>query len=385
MAVSIAQQIKPPTLVHLWSYRLTFLLSGMALGAWAPLVPFARDRAGIEDAQLGLLLLCFGVGSLLAMPIAGVLTTRKGCRFVALIGGLMICMMLPLLASLSSFAALALALGLFGAGLGSIDVAMNVQGLMVEQDHGRPLMSGFHGLFSLGGIASAGLMSLLLWAGLSPLPAVSVVVAIIAGLLLWHARHLLPYGADDPSAPFARPTTRVLIIGLLCFVALLVEGAVLDWSAVFLNTEHHVDTAIAGGAYAVFSLTMAAGRFCGDALRQRFGPVQLLVAGGLVVMVGFAMAVLLEPWPLFLLGFALIGIGLSNTFPVWCSVVGAQTAMPAGLAIATITAIGYSGILLGPALIGFVAHGIGLRLALLGVGVLMLAQVLSARSMARAA
>ena len=382
--MSIAQPLKTPTLVHLWSYRLTFLLSGMALGAWAPLVPFARDRAGIEDAQLGLLLLCFGVGSLLAMPIAGVLTTRKGCRFVALTGGLMICLMLPLLASLSSFMGLALALGLFGAGLGSIDVAMNVQGLIVEQDHGRPLMSGFHGLFSLGGIASAGLMSLLLWGGLAPLPAVGVVVAIIAGLLLWHARHLLPYGADDPSAPFARPTTRVLIIGLLCFVALLVEGAVLDWSAVFLNTVHGVDTAIAGGAYAVFSLTMAAGRFCGDALRQRFGPVQLLVAGGLVVMIGFAMAVLLEPWPLFLLGFALIGIGLSNTFPVWCSVVGAQTAMPAGLAIATITAIGYSGILLGPALIGFVAHGIGLRLALLGVGVLMLAQVLSARSMARA-
>lgn len=382
--MSIAQPLKTPTLLHLWSYRLTFLLSGMALGAWAPLVPFARDRAGIEDAQLGLLLLCFGVGSLLAMPIAGVLTTRKGCRFVALIGGLMICLMLPLLASLSSFMGLALALGLFGAGLGSIDVAMNVQGLIVEQDHGRPLMSGFHGLFSLGGIASAGLMSLLLWGGLAPLPAVGVVVAIIAGLLLWHARHLLPYGADDPSAPFARPTTRVLIIGLLCFVALLVEGAVLDWSAVFLNTVHGVDTAIAGGAYAVFSLTMAAGRFCGDALRQRFGPVQLLVAGGLVVMIGFAMAVLLEPWPLFLLGFALIGIGLSNTFPVWCSVVGAQTAMPAGLAIATITAIGYSGILLGPALIGFVAHGIGLRVALLGVGVLMLAQVLSARSMARA-
>ncbi|MFK3971971.1 MFS transporter [Pseudomonas sp. NPDC087358] len=371
-----------PTLVHLWSYRLTFLLSGMALGAWAPLVPFARDRAGIEEAELGLLLLCFGLGSLLAMPLAGWLTTRNGCRFVALLGGLLICSMLPLLASLSSFTGLALALALFGAGLGSIDVAMNVQGLIVEQDHGRPLMSGFHGLFSLGGITSAVLMSLMLWGGLSPLPAVCVVVAIIAGLLLWHARHLLPHGADDPSAPFARPSTRVLVIGLLCFVALLVEGAMLDWSAVFLNTAHHVDTSIAGGAYAVFSLTMAAGRFCGDYLRARFGAVQVLIAGGVLVLIGFLMAVLLEPWPVFLFGFALIGIGLSNTFPVYCSVVGAQTAMPAGLAIATITAIGYTGILLGPALIGFAAHLLGLRVALLGVGALMLAQVLSARRMA---
>jgi MFS family permease len=107
------------------------------------------------------------------------------------------------------------------------------------------------------------------------------------------------------------------------------------------------------------------------------------MAGGMLVIVGFAMAVLLEPWPLFLLGFALIGIGLSNTFPVYCSVVGAQTAMPAGLAIATITAIGYSGILLGPALIGFAAHLVGLRIALLCVGALMLAQVLTARRIAK--
>jgi len=376
------QPVKAPTLIHLWSYRLTFLLSGMSLGAWAPLVPFARERAGLEEAQLGLLLLCFGLGSMLAMPIAGALTTRKGCRFVSLIGGALICSMLPLLATLSSFSALAVALALFGAGLGSIDVAMNVQGLMVERDHGRPLMSGFHGLFSLGGIASALLMSLLLWGGASPLFAVLVVVAIVGGLLLWHARHLLPYGADDPSAPFARPSAKVLAVGVLCFIALLVEGAVLDWSAVFLNRAHQIDLSIAGSAYAVFSLTMAAGRFSGDALRKRFGAVSLLIGGGLLVMVGFAMAVLLQPWPLFLLGFALIGLGLANAFPVYCSVVGAQTAMPAGLAIAIITGIGYCGILLGPALIGFAAHLIGLRDALLCVGVLMLAQVLSARRIA---
>jgi predicted MFS family arabinose efflux permease len=381
--LSIAQPAHTPTLIHLWSYRLTFLLSGMALGAWAPLVPFARDRAGLEEAELGLLLLCFGVGSMLAMPLAGALTTRKGCRFVALIGGALICSMLPLLATLSSFTTLALALAVFGAGLGSIDVAMNVQGLMVEQDHRRPLMSGFHGLFSLGGIVSAGSMGLMLWSGASPLFAVSVMVAIVAGTLLSQARHLLPFSADDPSTPFSWPTVKVLIIGLLCFIALLVEGAIVDWSAVFLNRAHQIDLSVAGGAYAVFSLAMAAGRFSGDALRKRFGAVKLLIGGGLLVMLGFAMAVLLQPWPLFLLGFALIGLGLSNTFPVYCSIVGAQTAMPAGLGIAVITGIGYCGILLGPALIGFAAHFIGLRDALLCVGTLLLAQVLSARALAK--
>jgi predicted MFS family arabinose efflux permease len=379
--LSIAQ--RTPTLNHLWSYRLTFLLSGMSLGAWAPLVPFARERAGLEEAQLGLLLLCFGLGSMLTMPLAGMMTTRKGCRFVAIIGGVLICAMLPLLATLDSFVTLAMALALFGAGLGSIDVAMNVQGLMVEQDHGRPMMSGFHGLFSLGGIVSAALMGALLWSGASPLVAVLVVVALVGGMLAWHARHLLPYGADDPSAPFAWPSLHVVGIGLLCFIALLVEGAILDWSAVFLNRAHQIDLALAGAAYAVFSLTMAAGRFCGDALRKRFGAMKLLIGGGVLVLAGFAMAVLLQPWPLFMLGFALIGLGLSNTFPVYASVAGAQTVVPAGLAIAIITGIGYCGILLGPALIGFAAHFIGLREALLCVGALMLAQVLTARRMTR--
>jgi predicted MFS family arabinose efflux permease len=381
--LSIVHSTPQPTLIHLWSYRLTFLLSGMSLGAWAPLVPFARDRAGLEEAELGLLLLCFGLGSMLAMPLAGMMTTRKGCRFVSIAGGVLICATLPLLATLSSFPGLALALALFGAGLGSIDVAMNVQGLLVEQDHGKPMMSGFHGLFSLGGIVSAALMGLLLWGGASPLAAVLVIVALVAGTLGWHARHLLPYGADDPSAPFSWPSWRVLIIGLLCFVALLVEGAILDWSAVFLNRAHQIDLSLAGAAYAVFSLTMAAGRFSGDALRKRFGAMKLLIGGGLLVLVGFVMAVLLQPWPLFMLGFALIGLGLSNTFPVYASVVGEQSVVPAGLAIAIITGIGYCGILLGPALIGFAAHFIGLREALLCVGALMLAQVLTARRMTR--
>jgi len=175
----------------------------------------------------------------------------------------------------------------------------------------------------------------------------------------------------------------VLVVALLCFVALLVEGAILDWSAVFLNRAHQIDLSVAGGAYAMFSLTMAAGRFSGDYLRHRFGAVKLLIGGGLLVMVGFAMAVMLQPWLLFMLGFALIGLGLSNAFPVYCSVVGAQNVMPAGLAIAVITGIGYCGILLGPALIGFLAHAIGLKAALLCVGALMLAQVLSARRIAR--
>lgn len=377
--LSIAEKIPTSSLIHMLTYRLTFLLSGMSMGAWAPLVPYARARAGIEDGELGLLLLCFGLGSMVTMPLAGMLTAKKGVRFAVLLAASVICLTLPLLATLSSFLALAVVLAIFGAGVGTADVAMNVQGVIIERDRGRPMMSGFHGLFSLGAIVSAGLISALLWLGASPLQAVMVVVAIIALTFARHASRILTYGADEGGPLFAWPTGKILSIGVLCFIAFLVEGAMLDWSAVFLATVRQVEPAVAGVAYAAFALAMAIGRFNGDRLQARFGGRRVLIWGSLLVMIGIAMAVLLSPWPLYLLGFALIGFGLSNTVPVYCSLVGAQTAMPVGLAIATVTTIGYSGILLGPALIGFVAHASTLRAAFLGVAVLVVILLATAR------
>jgi MFS family permease len=361
------------------TYRLTFLLSGMSMGAWAPLVPYARARADIGEGELGLLLLCFGLGSMVTMPVIGMVTARKGVRFSMLLAGAIICLTLPLLATLSSFGALAVVLAMFGAGVGAADVAMNVQGIIVERDRGHSLMSGFHGLFSLGGILSAALISALLWAGATPLMAVMLIVAILALTLLRHASRLLPYGADESAALAAKPTAKVIGVGLLCFIAFLVEGAMLDWSAVFLTTAHRVEPAVAGVAYAVFATAMAVGRFGGDRLQAAFGARRVLMGGSMLVIIGFYMAVLLTPWPLYLLGFALIGIGLANTVPVYCSLVGAQTAMPVGLAIAVVTTIGYSGILFGPALIGFAAHASNLRTAFAGVATLVLILLATAR------
>lgn len=378
--MSIAENVAPQRLSHLLTYRLVFLLAGMSVGAWAPLVPYARDRAGIEAAELGLLLLCFGLGSMITMPLAGMLTARQGVRFTIRLAYVIICVTLPLLATLSSFSALAIVLAIFGAGVGAADVAMNVQAVIVERHHARPLMSGFHGLFSLGGIVSAGLISGLLWLGATPLQAVLVIVVGLVGTLLRHDGRILRHGADEGGALFARPTGRVLALGLLCFIAFLVEGAMLDWSAILLNTVHDVPPAVAGVAYAVFATTMALGRLNGDRLQTMFGSRRVIVWGALVVMMGFLMVVLLDHWLLYLTGFALIGIGLANTVPVYCSLVGAQTAMPVGLAIAMVTTIGYSGILLGPALIGFAAHASSLQTAFLGVATLVLILVASARS-----
>ncbi|MFJ5286645.1 MFS transporter [Pseudomonas sp. NPDC088429] len=377
--MTIAEKVPQISLPHLLTYRLTFLLSGMSMGAWAPLVPYARIRTGIEHGELGLLLLCFGLGSMITMPFAGMLTAKKGVRFAMLLSAGIVCLTLPLLATLSSFVALAVVLALFGTGVGAADVAMNVQGVIVERDRGRPMMSGFHGLFSLGAIFSAALISALLWVGASPLQAALAVVVIIGSTILRHASRILNYGADEGGPLIARPTGNVLAIGMLCFIAFLVEGAMLDWSAVFLTTMHNVEPALAGIAYAGFALAMAIGRLNGDRLQAYYGGRRVLIWGSVLVVIGIAIAVLLDYWLLYLMGFVLVGFGLSNTVPVYCSLIGSQTAMPVGLAISTVTTIGYSGILLGPALIGFVAHASTLRTAFLGVAALVLILLVTAR------
>ncbi|WP_044874676.1 MFS transporter [Pseudomonas sp. LFM046] len=363
--------------------RLTFLLAGLAMGGWAPLVPFARQRANILDAQLGLLLLCLGGGSLVMTPLAGWLVTRIGCRRAICLAYSVITACLLLLASVSSFGLLMIFLALFGATFCIAEVAMNMQGVIIERSCGRAMMSGFHGLFSLGSIISAAGVSLLLWLGASPLQAILVIMVAGACFLCAYGRGLLPYAEGGNAPVFVRPTGPVLLLGCLCFIAFLMEGAMLDWSAVFLSTVREVELSQAGIGYAVFSVTMALGRLNGDRIVNRLGASAVLIGGGLLAIAGMLMAVMLDHWLFALLGFVLVGAGIANMVPVFLSLAGRQQRMPVGLAIASMSGIGYLGVLLGPALIGFVAEASSLNVAFVGVAGLLLVVVGIAPSLAR--
>jgi MFS family permease len=345
------------------STRIAYLIAGIGIAAWAPLVPYAKVRANLDEGTLGLLLLCLGVGSILAMPISGALATRFGCRRVLSGGTLLVCLALPLLATMSSLPWLVTALFLFGAGLGTVDSTVNLQAVIVERASGKTMMSGFHGMFSLGGIIGAAGVSALLGLGLSPLAATLVVNAVLLVALLKAAPHLLPYGSESSGPAFAIPHGVVLFIGILCFIVFLAEGAVLDWSAVFLTTERAVDTAYAGLGYAAFALTMTVGRLMGDSVVHRLGAKHVIIYGGSIAAAGFLMATVAPMWQAALLGYALVGAGCSNIVPVLYTAVGKQTLMPEAIAVPAITTIGYAGILAGPALIGFVAHGSSLGIA----------------------
>jgi predicted MFS family arabinose efflux permease len=352
--------------------RIAFFVVGFGMSAWAPLVPFAQARSGIGTYGLGLLLLCLGAGSIVTMSLAGALAARFGCRYVIVASTVPLCISLPLLTLLIHPAALAGALLMFGGALGSLDVAMNIQAIIVERASGRAMMSGFHGLFSVGGIAGAASVTLALGIGASPLVATLGVVAIIVAATALAGPHLLTYGSRSDAPGFTLPRGIVLFIGALCFVAFLAEGAMLDWSAVFLTSVVGMATAYAGLGYATFSATMTIGRLTGDRVVARFGGPAVVVCGGLFAALGFALATLAMSWPLVLLGFGLVGAGCANIVPVLYTSVGRQSIMPEHAGVSAVTTMGYAGILAGPALIGFVAQGTSLSAAFL---LLMLLQL----------
>lgn len=361
--------------------RLAFLVAGFGLACWAPLVPFAKQRLGISDGVLGLLLLCLGIGSVVAMLVTGVVSARHGSRPVIIAGGLGVALLLPGLVLAGQPWALGGVLLLFGAALGSLDVAMNVHALEVERGAGRPLMSGFHALFSAGGLLGAAMMTALLSLGWTPLWGTLLGSGLMLGAMGLAAPRLLrSTAAPSEAAPgLVWPRGPVLLLAVLAGVCFLVEGAVLDWSALLLTEGGLVPAAQGGLGFMVFSVAMTAGRFGGDALCARLGDRRVLTVGGVLAVAGFV-AVLAAPsvaWAM--AGFLGIGLGASNLVPVLFRRAGAQTAMPPGLAIAAISTTGYAGVLLGPAAVGFVAQAADLPTAFALLAVMLALLPLSAR------
>ena len=361
------------------STRLLFLLAGFSAAAWASLVPVAKAATGVNEGQLGLVLLCLGIGSLLAMPVSGVVSTRHGCRKVLMVCGVALCVCLPLLASVHNVITLAASLFFFGAMIGTFDCVMNIQAVIVERDSKRPLMSGFHGFYSLGGLLGAATTSTIMDLGVSPFATVSAIALAGVLLLMLIRRHVLPYGNPAEGPPFALPRGEVLFLGMLCMTVFLVEGSMMDWSAVMLAENHGMPVAQAGYGFAAFSLTMTFGRLTGDRIVARVGRRRIVTVGGLLAMGGILLATLVPLWQAALLGYAMVGLGCSNIVPVLFTAVGRQTSMPQSVAVPAMSTLGYAGVLAGPAAIGFIAHHSSLPMAFLLVAALMLFVAISGR------
>ena len=355
----------PPAKKEQVATRIIFFIAGFATASWAAIVPFVKANTGANDATLGLLLLCFGVGALIAMPLTGAIAAKFGCRKLMVASTIAFCLLLPLLPAISHIGILIVGLLLFGVGIGLTDCAMNIQAVIVDKASEKPIISGFHGYYSVGGIVGAGAMSAILLMGTPPIAA-AIIISLVSLLLLSISfKGFLSY-ANAPTGPLiAIPKGIVLVIGIICFAIFLAEGTVLDWSAVFLIEHHGLEESLGGLGFAAFATTMTIGRLTGDKIVMRVGSARVVFWGALLACIGFMIAVLSPYLSIAIIGYALVGAGCSNIVPVMFSSIGKQNTMPEALAVPAVSTLGYLGILAGPAAIGFVAFQFTLATALL--------------------
>jgi predicted MFS family arabinose efflux permease len=364
---------------------LAFLLFGTALGAWTARIPAVKQRLGLDDTRLAIGLLVFAAGAITGMQLAGRLVDRYGsARAMALAGyGEGVALVLPALAP--NLAGLAVALFAFGAVHGILNIAMNANAVVVQRAAGRPIMSSFHAVYSIGGFLGAAAGGLFAHARLSPTVTFAAVGAAALVMALWSARWSLAGPGPETPAPQpvqpGGPVPGVAFLGVLVFCCLVGEGAAADWSSVYLRDSLGTTAGFAAAGYAAFSVAMVAGRLVGDRLAARLGPVRLVRFSGGLAAAGLAAALLVGHPVAGVLGFACLGAGLSGIAPQVFSAAGNQDAARAGRAIARVASIGYLGFLTGPVLIGAAAGLVGLPRALAIPALLALFVALAARAL----
>lgn len=347
------------------------------MGLWAAGLPSLNDRLGLGPARLGSVLLLISGGALVSMLAAGPMVDRWGSRRVCWIAGPFSGLVLLGPALASSYWTLVVLAVVFGIGLGVTEVAMNAHSVEVERRYGRPIISAFHGTWSLGGATGGGLTSLILQAGVDAQALLIVAALVVPFLYVPAARLLLP---DPPAHDSAGSAAQqggsslkwglIALLGLAAFAGHLSEGAAIDWAALHARWVLETDPAMAPLAYTIFSVAMTTVRLLGDPIRARLGSVLTIRLAGIFATAGYALVLVAPMAPQALqvacawTGWALAGVGLATVVPVLFSAVGAAGGR-VGRALAMVTAFGYSGLLLGPAVLGFVAEATSLPVALI--------------------
>ena len=350
------------------STAATFVVHAALTGTLAPRLPAIKSGAGLDDGQLGLALVALAGGLLLGTLCAGPCGQRFGSRASARAAALVLCAALPLVALPSSLAPLAVGLGVLGLAAGLLDVSMNVQAAEVERRSGHRVMSGLHGLWSLTGMAAAGVAAAAAAAGAGPLAHFTVVAVALAVLAAVTGPGLQPDAAREATAQEAPPpawSPAVSVLGAIGFCAFVSEGSAGDWSAVYLRDTLASSEALAAAGFGLFSGSMGLARLGADRLAERVGPVLVVRAGALIAGVGLATALLVHRPAAALAGFAVLGFGLGPVVPLAFSAAGALGAGRDGGGIARVAAVAYVGSVAGPAVIGGLAQELGLRSALL--------------------
>ncbi len=336
-----------------------FVVNGSMIGTWVAHIPWLQDHLGVSKATIGLCLLCMAAGALVSMPLTGHILDRRSSASVTRAATLSFCLMLPLPLLATSPYMLGAILFVFGASNGAMDVSMNAHGVAVERELPQPVMSSLHGGWSLGGFASAGVVAATAAAGIDPrLESLCVGVALWLAALWITARLGSASTHSKAGAGFALPSRAVMLIGGLCFLVMMTEGGIADWSGIYLRHDAGTSAAAAAMAFTGFSLGMAVARLGGDVLNERLGAGRLLRGGMALVAIALGGVLLIGEAVPAVIGFAFCGLGIANAVPLLFSAAGRLK--PPSPSLAAAFTLGYTGFVVGPPVIGFLADQIGL-------------------------
>ena len=347
-----------------------FLIHSTVSGTWAPRLPAIKESLGLSDGELGTSLVGLAIGLLAGTRLAGAPVDRFGSRPVMRAGFPLLAATLLLPGLADSAIALFLALLVLGVLSGFLDVAMNAQGIEVERHLGRPILSGLHGLWSVGLGVGAGVAALAAAADVEPLTHFAVVGAVLAVASLVLLRGLLPAEHhvreehEREARVVVRWTVPLVLLGVIAFCSFVGEGSASDWSAVYMTQELGTSAALGALAFAAFAVTMAAARFAADPLRARLGNVALVRSGSLIAAGGLGLALLIHEPAAGVAGFALLGLGLAPVVPIAFSAAGELGPRATGRLVGRVATIGYVGSVAGPIMIGWLAEATSLRTSL---------------------
>ena len=355
--------------------KLAFFLNGFVFANWVSRLPRIQEQYQADNKTIGLILLALSLGAVTAMPFTGWLIIKNGSRKISLVSLFIYCAFVPFIPFMAGIASLFMLFIVLGISTGMLDVAMNAQAVMVERAYKKPIMTSFHAFWSIG--MAMGALCGALFADLQmglPLH-LTIVSAISLAFVVWVRGNLVedkPDMADVPDGPLFRMPNRALFsVGIIAFCCMLAEGAISDWSVLYMEKISLSSKAVAPLALAAFATAMTLGRLIGDRFRAWWGDKKLIVSGGLLSTTGLAVALSIPLPYVSIFGFFLVGLGLSTIVPITYSIAGNAKGLPSGVGLAMVTTVGYSGFLFGPPLIGFISDLSSLRIALLLVAVLL--------------
>ena len=349
-----------------------FFVNGATFATWGIHIPTVKARFELSEASLSLAMFMVATGAILAMKFAGTWVARVGTRRASVQGGVAFGVMTALLMLMPTYPTLLAVLLLFGITNAGFDVAMNAQAATVEANHHKPIISSLHGMFSLGGMAGAAMGGVLLELGVPPAVHCGAMALVVMATALCAGPFMLPDHVHAEGEP-AHPTTgrTLLVLGLLAFLGLVGEGAMYDWTTVYMREIAQSPEAIASAGYAAFSGGMALARFGGDFARGRWGNMRVLGTSGVLATGGILLALLWPDPAAVLAGFALMGVGAANMVPIFFITASRLPGVPAAEGIAAVARFAYVGLLIGPVIIGLIAHRSDLRWGLSVVALTM--------------